>query len=154
MKKINPAYTEALLTLTNACPYFRLVSMDLKILDVGRSLLELEVEQKHLQPFGIAHGGVFSSLVDAAAFWAVFGELDEGMGATTLEMKLNFLAPVQSGRIIARGRRIRIGKTIALGEATVQDKNGKTLAYGTATLMLIRGFLSEGMKSLPSKFLS
>ena len=37
--------------------------------------------------------GVFSSLIDACGFWAAYTELDEGQGMTTVEMKLNYLAP-------------------------------------------------------------
>jgi len=43
----------------------------------------------------MVHGGVFASLVDTAAYWAVYAEVDEGKRMTTVEMKLNFLAPVR-----------------------------------------------------------
>ena len=136
-KKINPEYLKAITGLANDCPYFKLLSMSIASLGEGRSVLEIDLEEKHLQPFGMVHGGVFSSLIDAAAFWAIFTEVDEHTGLTTIEMKLNYLAPVQKGRIVAKGRRIKMGNTLALAEATVTDEQGKLLSHGTATFMIL-----------------
>jgi uncharacterized protein (TIGR00369 family) len=107
------------------------------------------LEEKHLQPFGNVHGGVMASVVDAAAFWAVFPQVEEGKGLTTVEVKLNYLAPAQKGKLVARGRCIRIGKTLALGEAQVKDENEVLIAHGTSTLMVIPGLRILGDESLP-----
>ena len=72
MSEVNPQWIEATKRTVNECPYFILQSMSLLELGGGRSRLEIEVQNKHLQPFGIVHGGVFSSLIDAAGFWATF----------------------------------------------------------------------------------
>jgi uncharacterized protein (TIGR00369 family) len=99
----------------------------------------------------MVHGGVFSSLVDAAAYWALYPEVDEGKWMTTVEMKLNLLAPARSGRLIAEGRRIKFGQTLGLGEAIVKDEGGKLLAHGTGTFMIVSG---QGLpETLPPKFL-
>ena len=153
MKKLNPAYIEAAREVANQCPYFRLQSMSIEALDVGTSTLEIAVEEKHLQPYGIVHGGVFASIIDAAAFWAGFAELDENFGMTTVEIKVNYLAPAKTGRLVARGRRIRLGKTLALAEAQVTDPDGKLLATGTATMMILPGFSFDTDGTLPPKYL-
>ncbi|MEK6737265.1 MAG: PaaI family thioesterase [Planctomycetota bacterium] len=72
MRKLNPEYIERVTQFVNHSPYFELLSM--KILDVGLgfSLLEVHLAEKHLQPFGFVHGGVYASIIDAAAFWALF----------------------------------------------------------------------------------
>jgi uncharacterized protein (TIGR00369 family) len=48
--------------------------------------------------------------------------VDEGKWMTTVEMKLNLLAPARSGKLIAVGRRIKLGQTLGLGEARVEDE--------------------------------
>ena len=68
MKNLNPAYVEAVTKTANGSPYFNLLSMSVKSLEMGRSMLEIALEKKHLQPFGLVHGRVFSSILDAAAF--------------------------------------------------------------------------------------
>ena len=153
MQKLNPDYVQAVCALINHCPYFRLLSMEMRELSLGHALMEADVEEKHLQAFGYVHGGVFASIVDTAAFWAVFCKLDENVGITSVDLKLNYLAPVQKGKLIARGRCIKLGKTLGLGEAEITSSEGKLIAQGTSTLIILPGFGLAGSPLLPPKFL-
>jgi len=152
MRKINPLYMETICAEVNRSPYFELLSMRLIRFDIGNSVVEIEVQGKHLQPFGMVHGGVFSSLMDAAAFWAVYPEVEETAGMTTVDLKLNYLAPAAAGKLIARGRRIKIGKNLGLGEVDVSDQDGKILAHGISTVMIVRDLAFMNQKALPPKF--
>jgi len=147
--RINPKYTEALAMIVNRCPYFSLLSMEIKDLQWGTSLLEVQLEEKHLQPFGMVHGGVMASLIDAAAFWAVFPQVERGKGLTTVEMKINYLAPAQKGKLLAQGRCIKMGRNLALGEAQVKDVKGILVAHGTATMMVVPDLHIPGYEDLP-----
>jgi len=153
IKKINAAHVAAIAKTVNTCPYFTLLSMELKTFDMGESHLEVEVQEKHLQPYGIVHGGVCASLADAAIYWAVYAGMEETVGLTTLELKLNYLAPVSAGRLIAKGRIVKVGKSICLGEASVEDDNGNLVAHGTSTLMVLNSLKFLGQSQLPPKFL-
>ncbi len=153
MRTLNPEYVEKVRDATNGCPYFILQSMKILGLQVGRSVLEIDLEEKHLQPFGVVHGGVFSSIIDAAAFWAVYTGLDENLGMTTVDLKINFLAPAARGKLIATGRNIKLGRTLGLGDAQVTDAKGKILAHGTSTLMVIPDLAFGHGRVLPPKFL-
>jgi uncharacterized protein (TIGR00369 family) len=149
--KLNPKYKEALSKLVNDSPYFSLLSMEIKDLEWGACVLEVELAEKHLQPFGYVHGGLIASVIDAVAFWAVFPQVKNGMGLTTVEMKVNYLAPVQRGKLIAKGRCIKIGKTLALGEAYINSAEGNLLAHGTSTMMVVSELKVEGQGNLPPK---
>ena len=153
MPEINPRWLEMVRTGVNACPYFSLQSMELVDLGPGSSHLEIDLQQKHLQPFGVVHGGVLASLVDAAAFWAVYSLLDDGLGMTTVEIKLNYLAPVSRGRLIGRGESIKLGRTLGLGQARVEDQKGRLLAHGTSTLMILPELKLAGQEQMPPKFI-
>jgi uncharacterized protein (TIGR00369 family) len=153
LKRLNPGYLEATREEVNHSPYFQLLSMSIVDFGDGNSHLEVALGKKHLQPFQMVHGGVFSSLVDAAAFWAVFPLLKEGLGLTTVEMKLNYLAPAAKGKMVARGRCIKLGKTLALGEAGITDGGGRLLAHGTATMMIIPGLAIAHSGNFPPKFI-
>ena len=153
MKKLNAEYIERVTQLANRSPYFELLSM--KVLDAGLgfSLLEVNLAEKHLQPFGFVHGGVFASIIDAAAFWAVFyGIEDENASATTVDLKLNYLAPAVSGKLIAKGCLIKLGKTLGYAEVTVTDENDRLLAHGTSTLMILSGNGLAMGQPMPPKF--
>ena len=151
--RLNPRYTKAISNIVNRSPYFSLLSMKIKELDWGTSVLEVELEEKHLQPFGYVHGGAIASVMDAATFWAVFPQVRDGMGLTTVEIKVNFLAPVREGRLVVKGRCIKIGKTLALGDATIYDAKGNLLAHGTATMMIVPDLKVEGQENLPPKLI-
>jgi len=149
--RLNPKYTKAIATLVNRSPYFSLISMKIKELEWGASVLEVELEEKHLQPFGYVHGGAIASVIDAATFWAVFPQVKDGMGLTTVEVKANFLAPVKEGKLVVKGRCIKIGRTLALGEAYVSSAEGNLIAHGTATMMIVPDLKVEGQENLPPK---
>jgi uncharacterized protein (TIGR00369 family) len=151
--RLNPKYTKAISNIVNRSPYFSLLSMKIKELEWGTSVLEVKLEEKHLQPFGYVHGGAIASVMDAATFWAVFPQVKDGMGLTTVEIKVNFLAPVREGRLVVKGRCIKIGKTLALGDATIYDAKGNLLAHGTATMMIVADLKVEGQDNLPPKLI-
>lgn len=86
------------------------------------------------------HGGVMSALVDMAVGGAL-GTLSEdsagGVGQSTLDLNVSFLAAASEGPVFAEGKILRRGRTIAFGEAHVTDANGKLCAVGRATYMII-----------------
>jgi uncharacterized protein (TIGR00369 family) len=153
MKRLNPDYAREVMAVANRSPYFSLLSMRIVRLEIRGSLIEIELKGKHLQPFGYVHGGVFSSMIDTATWWAAFPELDQDMGMTTVDLKVNNLAPARTGKMTARGRSIKMGRTLGLADAEVVDESGRLLAHGTSTLMLIPGHGLEGLRGLPPKFI-
>jgi uncharacterized protein (TIGR00369 family) len=153
MKKPNPAHIERVNRLVNHSPYFSLLSMKIVDIGVGYSRLVIDVDQKHLQPFGLVHGGVFASIIDAAAFWATYYDIDdEHDGLTTVDLKLNYLAPATSGKLVANGRRIKMGRTLGYAEAEVRSDTDRILAHGTSTVMIQHGKGLTDAPPLPPKF--
>ncbi len=139
MPELNPEHVKAVLRLINKGPYFQLLSMPVTDMGKGYSVVEMDLEEKHLNPFGGVHGGVYSSAIDTAAYWAIYCELDEDAGLISMDLKVDYLAPMKKGKLIARGRQIRIGKSTCLAEATAVDQQGKWLAHGTSKMMITKG---------------
>ena len=153
MKKLNPDYVKAITAMANESHYFRHLGMVITELGFGEGLVEIAVQETHRQMFGNVHGGVIASLVDTAIFWCFFGELDESAGITTVDLKVNYLAPVADGKLSARGKRIRLGRTLGLGETEVFNGEGKLVAHGTSSVIVLPGFGFPGKSKLPPKFL-
>jgi len=85
------------------------------------------------------HGGVLSALVDMAvggALSTLHAEAAGGVGQSTLDLNVSFLSAAR-GDVVAEGRILRRGRTIAFGEAAVTDATGTTVAVGRATYMII-----------------
>jgi len=153
MKKLNPDYVKVVTGLANESPYFRHLGMVISGLGLGEALVELDSRGHHRQIYGNVHGGVIASLADTAIFWSCFAELEEATGITTVDLKVNYLAPVSDGKLSARGRRIRLGRTLGLGEAEIFNGDGKLVAHGTSSVIILQGFHFPGNPKLPPKFL-
>ncbi len=104
----------------------------------GGSEVRLEIKEETLNKGGIVHGGAICSLVDQAIGAAVHFALGRGRRAVTVELKVNFLAPSTSGALIAKGRLIREGQHLLVGEAEVLDHEGRMIAKGLGTWAIIQ----------------
>ncbi|MBC7074704.1 MAG: PaaI family thioesterase [Syntrophomonadaceae bacterium] len=160
MRELNPEHVKAVIDLINQAPYFKLLSMVVKDLGVGYSTVEIDIGKKHLNPFEGVHGGVYTSIIDTAAYWAAYCELNENLGLITLDLQVSCLAPVKGGKLISRGSRIKMGRTICLAEAVAADQKGKIVAHGTSKLLVTQGLqtidqiiIATGSQPLPPKFI-
>ena len=113
------------------------LGMQTKRTDGGSEVL-LEIKQETLNKGGIVHGGVICSLVDQAIGAAAHFALGRGRRAVTVELKVNFLASSTSGSLIAKGRLIREGQHLLVGEAEVLDQDGRLIAKGLGTWAIIQ----------------
>lgn len=118
-------------------PFWRLLGIELIENQDGEIMLKVPVEGKLLQFYGKVHGGVIATLVDAAAAVAINRELGPDRGAHTVEMKINYLRPVENGILYARGEVIHMGRTLAVGKADIRDDRDRQIAYGTGTFYLV-----------------
>ena len=146
----NPEYIRELIEVINASPFPDHMSMRLLEVALDSAVLELSTDRCHLQAFGIVHGGVLATLIDTATFWAVYMRIPEGAGLVNIDLKLNYLRPVENGLLIAEGRTIRSGKSISYAETNVLNEKRELIAHGTSTLMTLPG---KGLKLHSRKFL-
>lgn len=86
------------------------------------------------------HGGVYSALVDMAvggALGTMSGAAAGGVDQTTLDLNVSFLSGTREGAVFAEGQILRRGRTIVVGEARITDADGRLLAVGRATYMIL-----------------
>ena len=76
-----------------------------------------------------------ASLADSCIACALFGLVEDpsGIGFSTIEMKLNYFRPFREGEMIAEGRILQKGRTIAVGEMDVHDGAETVYGKGIAT---------------------
>ena len=150
MLKPNPKYIRELIDIVNASPYPSHMSMRLVSVGLDRASVELALGRCHLQPYQKVHGGVLATLIDTATFWAVFMRIPEEAGLVNIDLRLNYLKPVESGTLRTEGAAIRSGRTISYAEARVLGEDGALIAHGTSTLMTLP---AGGLKTHHRKFL-
>ena len=99
----------------------------------------LEPGEQHYNPIGSVHGGVAATLLDSAMGAAVHSTLPQGSAYATLEVKFNLVRAItaETGRVVAEGKVIHAGKTVATVEASLRSAaDGKLLAHGTSTCLI------------------
>lgn len=91
-------------------------------------------------PGAPVHGGVYAALVDAAvgcALSTVHEASVGGVGQTTLDLNVTYLAAARGAEIFAEGTLLKRGRTIVFGDVRVTDAGGTLLAVGRATYMIL-----------------
>lgn len=125
-------------------PIADLIGFALTEVEPGRAVVHLDAAARHANPMGTVHGGVLCDIADAAMGIAYAATLDEGETFTTLELKINFLKPVRTGRLTATGRLIKGGRTVGLVECDVVDDKDRLVARASSTCMTLRGEQAVG----------
>jgi uncharacterized protein (TIGR00369 family) len=102
----------------------------------GRLTCELHVTRELLNPFGAAHGGVVSALVDHVLGAVCMPVIERGAWPATLEYKLNFLAPARMGTMVADATIVSMSKRTAVVRIDVtNDGRPICVAQGAVAIM-------------------
>lgn len=125
-------------------PVAELLGLELVYAREGTSRMELEVGEEHANPMGTVHGGIICDLADGAMGTAFASTLADGESFTTIELKVNFLRPFRTGRLVAEGRVVSAGRTVGLAECDVRDAERRLIARASSTCMALRGEAAEG----------
>ena len=103
----------------------------------GSAALKMNVNKRFHNPMGTLHGGIMTDLADACMGIATMSTLDEDETFTTLELNMNFIRPVYEDELTAEARVLHRGRKVALVESVVRNREGKDVARGTATQMIL-----------------
>jgi len=109
-----------------------------------RAMVEFDADERYANPMGTMHGGVLCDIADSAMGAAYLSCLVEGETFTTIELKINFLRPVRTGKLRAEARTVRSGHTIDPVECDIFDQQQHLVARASSTCMTLRGILAEG----------
>jgi uncharacterized protein (TIGR00369 family) len=82
--------------------------------------LRLIAHERHLRPGGTVSGPAMFTLADVGIWVAIFSHMGpEAMGAVTSNLNINFLLKPPHGDVIVECRILKLGKRLAVGEATL-----------------------------------
>lgn len=114
-------------------PIATLIGFELKRAAEGQSQVQLTAGQNHHNPMGYVHGGIFCDIADAAMGTALASLMETGETFSTATLSIQYISPVQEGRLVAEARVIRRGKTIAHVECDIRDESGAHIAKAWST---------------------
>lgn len=107
------------------------------LVEPGRLRVEMPVDSKLLTRFGNMHGGVLSALCDHALGLVCYPHMQAGQWAATTEFKLNLLAPVSSGKVIAEARIVGMTRSTAVVRIDVENQ-GRTCGAAQGTVLIMQ----------------
>jgi uncharacterized protein (TIGR00369 family) len=105
----------------------------------GRAVFALTPAEWQYNPIGSVHGGILATLADSALGCAVHSALPAGTGYTSLDLVLKFTraVTVASGRVVAVGEVVSLGRRVATSQVTLTDAAGRVVAHGTSTCLVM-----------------
>ncbi|WP_416210724.1 PaaI family thioesterase [Frankia sp. Cas8] len=109
-------------------------------------------DESAYNPIGMIHGGLVCTLLDTVTGCSVHTTLPAGFGYTSIEIKVNYLRPIQvvDGRpsgLTAHGWVVRPGRRIVFAEGDVCGADGRKLATASSTCLV---FPLEGAAPPPA----
>ncbi len=118
-------------------PFLRFIGIEYDRSENGVGSVSLEIQPHHLQAAGQVHGGLIAVLADTSFFRAVRSLLGPGQRTTTIELKVNFLENMNSGRLTATARVISNSNRLIVADIEVTSDDGRLIAQALGTFLLI-----------------
>jgi len=114
-------------------PFQRFLGIELVRAEPGQVEIRLPWREELMRADGSDwyHGGVIAALLDIAGDYALATRT--GAGLPTIDMRVDWLRPARKGDLVARGRAVRVGRTVCCADAEVVDAEGTVLAVGRGT---------------------
>ena len=98
----------------------------------GNSTLKLNVEQRHCNKGGVAHGGIYSMLLDMALGGALVSTLPVEEWCATTQLNISFISAARPGEeITASGNVVKRGKNVAHLAGEITTNTGRVVATAT-----------------------
>lgn len=123
-----------------SAPIAQTLGFSLAEVAAGRAVFVGRAERFVFNPMGAAHGGWVATMLDSAMGCAVHTTLAAGEGYTTLELSVRMVRPVTeaSGATRAIGQVVHAGGSVRTAEGQLLDADGRLLAHGATTCMILR----------------
>jgi 1,4-dihydroxy-2-naphthoyl-CoA hydrolase len=103
--------------------------------DPDNARAKITVEPRHLQPFGIVHGGVYTTLAESICSAATYNAVSEdGMVAMGQSNDTTFLRSIAEGQITATARTRHRGRTTWVWDVEITDDEGRVCALSRMTI--------------------
>lgn len=129
-------------------PAAELLGFDLIEIDesIGTIRVRFTARPEFANPIGAVQGGFLAAMLDDTLGPALQSTLEPDQFAPTLELKVNFIAPAKPGALIADGRVVARGGSIAFLAGELRTEDGTLIATATATARIVvpRSGFAEG----------
>lgn len=119
-------------------PIWQVMGITLLAAEPGTVTMRGEPRAEHGNGIGSIHGGYVATILDSVMACAVQTGLPAHTAYSTAEFKISFVRKVQpDDEIFAVGTVLSAGRRLATAEGFLRDREGRLLAHGTTTCILL-----------------
>ena len=115
-------------------------TLDIKFVDVGEDFLvaSMPVNTKVYQPDKILHGGATAALAETVGSAASSVLLKKGNKLVRgIELSINHLKSVRSGKIFAKAKAVHSGRTMQLWNIKITNDNDEIISIAKLTTLTL-----------------
>lgn len=117
-------------------------ALGFELTDLGpeRAEARVTIDDRHRQPLGVVHGGVYAALAESLASVATaLTVAEDGLVALGLSNATSFFRPVTGGTVRADAERIHRGRTTWVWDVRCRDEEGRVCAVSRVTVAVRPG---------------
>lgn len=118
-------------------PFAELIDLEILEQNAGNSRLEIDFNEKLLNPQGVVHGAVLYALSDTGMGAALYPMLEEGEYCATIEIKITYFSAFRAGRLLCDTRVLKRGKRIAMLESDL-TVDGQAIAKASGSFSIFK----------------
>lgn len=119
-------------------PFLRAAGLQFDEVGARRVTGWIDLGPEHHQPWGLVHGGVYTTAVEtAASVGASMAAEEHGLVAVGVNNNTNFLRSMTEGRVAVVAEPVQQGRTQQLWEVRITDGEDRLVAVGQVRLQNI-----------------
>jgi 1,4-dihydroxy-2-naphthoyl-CoA hydrolase len=123
------------LSLSASSAFVAAAGFDVAEVSATRVTGSIELDESHHTPWGVVHGGVYTTAVESAAsIGASTAVADSGQYAVGVSNSTDFLRAMTSGRVDIEAQPVQQGRVQQLWDVRITDASGRLVARGSVRL--------------------
>lgn len=120
-------------------PFDELLGLEFLEASAEKVVATLEVQDKHKQPYGLVHGGVYCSMAETvASFGAVLALGEQARGSVGQSNHTDFLRGTREGTLTATATPLHVGRSVQLWNVDITDADGALAAQSKVRMFNLR----------------
>jgi 1,4-dihydroxy-2-naphthoyl-CoA hydrolase len=105
--------------------------------DKDKIVGEMQADERHLNAFGILHGGAVMAFGDELGGLGSRFHIPPGTRTATIESKTNFFRSCSQGRVTGESVPLHLGRRMLVWRTSIYDPDGKRVALVTQTQLVL-----------------
>jgi uncharacterized protein (TIGR00369 family) len=116
-------------------PVAQLLDFSIVEVEPGRAVFALDPAEWMYNPIGSVHGGIAATLLDSCMGCAVHAALQPGVGYSTTDLQVRYVRAMSdtTGRVLAEGRVVHLGRRTATAEGRLYVQADESLLAHAST---------------------